>query len=151
MQLNKMIRAIKAIKMPVIKSNAHWIPWISIILFITAQFVMKININYVLCQKNSRLFGYMQVHPMSPDRRCAKKCCMRDASRKNFNTQKFGLLTFPKLDSQAYDARRTMLHKCILGRWKSPFVLYGITVPSLCRRFNMPVHWQFFNFLREPS
>ncbi len=101
--------------------------------------------------KNSHLFGYMQLCLMSPDRRCAKSFCMRDISIKKFKKKKIKLSGFPKLDSQAYDVRRAMSHKCIIDRWKSPFVPYGITVPSLCRRFNMPVPLQFLNFLREPS
>ena len=51
MQLNSIIRTIKPIKIMVLSLNEHLIPRIWNILFNTAHFVMKMNINDVPCQK----------------------------------------------------------------------------------------------------
>ena len=52
-----MIRAIKPIEMPVFSLNEHWIPWISIILFITAHFLTKMTINDARSPKNVIYFA----------------------------------------------------------------------------------------------
>ena len=146
MRLNSIIKAIKPIKMMVLNLNAHWISWISTILFMADDFVMKMNINDVLWQKNITYLATCQrsINVYQSDRAPNAEC---EKPRHN-ETKAHGL---SKLDPQAYDILGTMFYKCIINRRKSCFDFNEITALSLCRRFNMSVQLHFFNFLWEPS
>ena len=138
MQLNSIIRTIKPIKIMVLSLNAHLIPWIWIILFITAHLVMKMNINDAMCQKPSPIWLHASVQ-CPPERQRAKSFCTRDAFMKSLTTKKLRHSRLFKLGSEAYDVLGIMLYKCIIDRRKSCFDFDEITALSLCRRFNMSV------------
>ena len=146
MRLNSIIKAIKPIKMMVLNLNAHWISWISTILFMADDFVMKMNINDVLWQKNITYLATCQrsINVHQSDRAPNAEC-----EKPQHNKTKAPRLS--KLDPQAYDILGTMFYKWIINRRKSCFDFNEITALSLCRRFNMYVQFHFFNFIWEPS
>ena len=150
MQLNSIITTIKPIKIMVLSLNAHLIPWIYIILFITTHFMMKMNINDVLCQKNVTYFTTCECSMST--RATARQVIMHEGClNEKPHHKKLRHSRLSTLGSEAYDVLGIMLYKCIIDRRKSCFDFDGITALSLCRRFNMPVQLHFFNFLWEPS
>ena len=88
MNLHSMIRAVKPLKMFVLSVtikcvNMLWFPWISIIIFIAAHFVMKGNINDVLYETLLPFELHAASMPVSTSLYRAKSFCTRNASRKN--------------------------------------------------------------------
>ena len=150
MQLNSLIMAIKPIKTIVLNLNTHWIPWIFIILFITAHLAMKMNIYNVLCQKTVTCLATF-LCPLFT-RATARQIILHEGffnekpHHKKLRHSKLSMLNF-----QAYHFLGIMFYMCIVDRRKPCFDFNGITAPSLSGRFNMSVQLYFLNFLWEPS
>ena len=150
MQLNGMIRAIKQQNAGIkIKLGVEFLEsW----LFCSLQFILWWR--WTLMTSYTRKPSPIWLHAAASyvTRPTARQIVLHEGcDKKKLNKKKLRLLAFSQLDSQAHDARGAMLYKCLIDRWKSPFVPYGIAAISLCRCFNMPVQLNFFNFLRESS
>ena len=115
----------------VLNLNAHWFPWISNILLVTAHFIMKMNIDDVLCHKTitegAKCSG-AQCHQINgAPNRSARGC-----SKKNLIAKKCGSLGNPKLHSPAFDIREATFYMCIIDRRKSFFCLkWNYSVKSM--------------------
>ena len=142
MQLNSLIMAIKPIKTIVLNLNTHWIPWIFIILFITAHLAMKMNIYNVLCQKTVTCLATF-LCPLST-RATTRQIILHEGffnekpHHKKLRRSKLSMLNF-----QAYRFLGIMFYKCMIDRRKSCLNLNGIRALSLLGRINMFVQLYF--------
>ena len=150
MKLNRIIRTIKPIQIMVLSLNAHLIPWIWIILFITAHFVMKMNLNDVLCQKTVTYLAAWKC-PMSTRATAGQIILHEGCFDEEPHHKKLRHSKLSKLDPQAYRFLVIMFYKCIIDRRKSCFDFNAIIALSLLGRFYMSVQLHFLNFLWEPS
>ena len=150
MQLNSTIRTIKPIKIMVLSLNAHLIPWIWIILLITAHFVMKMKINDVLCQQTVTYLATCECPMFTRATACYIILRVGYFNEKPYHKKtKYGTLS--KLDPQAYRFLGIKFYMRIIDRRKSCSDFNGITALSLLGRFNMSVQLHFLNFLWGPS
>ena len=142
MQLNSLIMAIKPIKTMVLNSNTHWIPWILIILFITAHLAMKMNIYNVLCQKTVTCLAIF-LCPLST-RATARQIILHEGCfNEKPHHKKTKARKLFKLHPQAYRFLGIMFYKCIIDRRKSCFDFTGIKALSLSGHFNLSVQLHF--------
>ena len=103
----------------VLNLNAHWISWISTILFMADHFVMKMNINDVLWQKN---ITYLATCQRSINVHQSERAPNAECEKPHHNKTKAPRLS--KLDPQAYDILGTMFYKCITDRRKPSFFCF---------------------------
>ena len=130
MQLNSLIMAIKPIKTIVLNLNTHWIPWIFIILFITAHLAMKMNIYNVLCQKTVTSLATF-LCPLSTRATARQIIPHEGCFNEEPHHQKLWHSKLSRLHTQAYRFLGIMFYKCIIDRRKSCFNFNEITTLSL--------------------